>query len=211
MTRRKSGKAAEHALQQLLAGGAADLHEALERGADAVPAGDEMAVLAPAEHPGDGAEIVERLGAEAAGRARAELQPGQLGQRAGGVIVGDQAGMIGEPAIGGLGDAGERLHGFVELGIARLRFVGAAQAVAEHAGRQQFHMGERGAAVGVVGGDHLALLGHAQAAGDRAGGLGLDGAAGGRAAAADRAAAAVEIGDLDIELCGRRAPARSAP
>src|SRR5262245_47834962 len=61
-------------------------------------------------------------------------------------------------------------------------------------------MGERGAAVGVVGGDDLALLGHAQAAADRARGLSLDGAAGGGAAATDRAAAAVEIGDLDVEL-----------
>ena len=59
-------------------------------------------------------------------------------------------------------------------------------------------MGARGAAVGVLARYNLALLSDAHAPVDRAGRLCRDGAAGWRAAPADRAAAAVEEPDLDV-------------
>src|SRR5690606_19725292 len=60
----------EHLGQQRTPGRAADGDEGIERRADAVPAGDEMPVLAPGEHPRDGAQVRQFLGAEAAGGAR---------------------------------------------------------------------------------------------------------------------------------------------
>ena len=59
-------------------------------------------------------------------------------------------------------------------------------------------MGARGAAVGILAGDDLALLGDAHAAIHCAGRLGGDGPARRCAAAADGTAAAVEEADLDV-------------
>ena len=70
-----------------------------------------------------------------------------------------------------------------------------AQHMLDHRGAQQFDLIRRRAAVRVLEGHDLALLGDAKLAADRARGRGGDGASGGSAAAAHRAAAAVEEGD----------------
>ena len=54
----------------------------LAGGAQAVPSGQVNACLAPAEDPRNGAQVVERLGAQAAlGGTRADRQQADLGQR----------------------------------------------------------------------------------------------------------------------------------
>src|SRR2546429_6393898 len=70
----------------------------------------------------------------------------------------------------------------------------------EHAGGEQLRLVGGGAAVRILERHHLPLLREAEPALDRAGGLGGDGAAGGRSAPADRAAAAVEKGDRHAAL-----------
>jgi hypothetical protein len=75
-----------------------------ERGAKAVPAGDHVAVLAPGEHPRDGAQVVKAAGAEAAGGARADLQQSELLDRAGGLEVGQETGALEQVAIGAEGN-----------------------------------------------------------------------------------------------------------
>src|SRR2546429_7342759 len=70
----------------------------------------------------------------------------------------------------------------------------------EHAGREQLRLVGGGAAVRILERHYLPLLREAEPALDRAGGLGGDGAAGGRSASADRAAAAVEKGDRHAAL-----------
>ena len=88
--------------------------------------------------------------AETAGRPRAYLQQRQLlDRRWPAAIIGDQAGIVGEPVIGGLGDACEGLQRVVEIGVvAWSSGSGRDRAVGDDAGRQQFHLGERRAAIG---------------------------------------------------------------
>ena len=91
--------------------------------------------------------------------------------------MGDEAG------IGGARGAGQRLHDVVELALRLERLLALGfQRMLEHARGEQLHLIERRALIGIFIRDHLALLGDAEAAPDRAGGLGGDGAAGRRAA-----------------------------
>ena len=69
--------------------------------------------------------------------------------------------------------------------------------------RQLLELAQRDRRVGVVGGDHLALLGQLEAAVDRARGLGEDRPVRRSATPADRAAAAVEQGQLESVPAGR--------
>ena len=62
---------------------AAIFKEAFERGAKPIPAGEQMAVLAPGEHPWTGAQILDALGAEPPRRARTQLEQRQFFNRAG--------------------------------------------------------------------------------------------------------------------------------
>ena len=64
-----------------------------------VPAGDEMAVLAPGEDPGNGAEILDALGAETPRRAAADLEMRQFLDRARRLEIADKARVLGEFAI----------------------------------------------------------------------------------------------------------------
>ena len=96
-------------------------------------------------------------------------------------------------------DSASMMSSNSRFGLQRLFALGF-QRMLEHARGEQLHLIERGALVGIFVRDHLALLGDAEAAADRAGGLGGDGAAGRRAAAGDRAAAAMEEGDRDALL-----------
>ena len=170
--------------QQRLALLAAHLEQAVQSAAHAVPAGDDVAVLRPGEHPGDGAQIAERPRAEAARRARADIEQRDLLERARRLEILDEAGMGDEAGIGGAAGAGQRLQDVVELALRLQRLLALGfQRMLEHARGEQLHLIERGALIGIFIGHHLALLGDAEAPADRAGRLGGDGAAGGRAAA----------------------------
>ena len=177
--------------------------------AHAVPAGDDVAVLRPGEHPGDGAQIAQRPRAESARRARADIEQRDLLERARRLEILDEAGMGDEAGIGGARGAGQRLQDVVELALRLQRLLALGfQRMLEHARGEQLHLIERGTLIGIFIGDHLALLGDAEAPADRAGGLGGDGAARRRAAAGDRAAAPMEEGDghagLGADACQLR-------
>ena len=90
--------------------GATGREEVVERVAQPIPAGQHMAVLAPGEDPGNGAQIVNALGAETAGRARADLQERQFLDRACGVEIAEQGLVLGQLAIGLEGQAGDFLN-----------------------------------------------------------------------------------------------------
>src|SRR5437773_40987 len=97
--------------------------------------------------------------------------------------------------------ASPRLHRLVELGCGDERLLALGfEGMLEHAGREQLRLVGGGAAVRILERHYLPLLREAEPAVDRAGGLGRDGAAGGRSAPADRAAAAVEKGDRHAAL-----------
>src|SRR5207302_6583139 len=105
----------EHPLEQRLAPAAADLEERRQPRAHAIPARDEVAVLRPGEHPGDGPQVGQSPGTEAPGRPRPDVQEGNLFQGTGRLEVRHETGMVYEAAIGGVRRARERLHRFVEL------------------------------------------------------------------------------------------------
>ncbi len=168
-----------------------------------------MAVLAPGEDPGNGAQILNALGAETARRARADFQERQFLDRACGMEIAEQGLVLRQLAIGLERQAGDFLDRLLMLGIeAQFRFFAGFQRVNQNARGQHFEIVQRGAAIGEFGGDDFALLGHAHVAIDRACGLGGNGAAGRRAAAAHRTAAAMEEADVDARLACRRACSR---
>ena len=101
-----------------------------------------------------------------------------------------------ETGIGGARGPGQRLQDVVELALRPQRVLALGfERMLEHARGKQLHLVEAGSLIGVFVRDHLALLGDAEAAADRAGGLRRDGAPRRRAAAGDRAAAAMKEGD----------------
>ena len=109
--------------------------------------------------------------------------------------------MTHQPVVGGVCRSRHRLHRLVEFGrgderVLALRF----DRVLEYAGGEQLRLVCRRAAVGVLGGDHLPLLGDPQAPLDRPRGLGGDRATGGRAAPTHRPAATVEKRDRHAAL-----------
>ena len=72
----------------------------LERRAHAIPAGDHVPVLAPREHPRNGAQVVKAAGAKPAGGPRADLEQRQFLDRAGGLEIGQEARPFEQVAIG---------------------------------------------------------------------------------------------------------------
>ena len=106
----------------------------------------------------------------------------------------------------------ERLHGLVEFVHRHERRLALrAQHVLDHRGAQELDLIGRRAAIGVLEGHDLALLGDAELAADRSRGRGGDGAAGRRAAAAHRSAAAVKEGDRHPVLAPEPRQTDSAP
>ena len=164
-----------------------------ERVADAVPAGQHHPRLRPAEHPGDRAQILDPVGLGAARRAAADLQAGDLGDRGHLAEEGAEAfRAIDEVAIGVERGVGQPVH---RRGEGRVLGVGqplGLEAGEQGGGRHRFEVRHGGVAGAVFARDHLALLGDADAALDRARWLRADRREGGAAAAPDRPAAAVE-------------------
>ncbi len=97
----KAARTIEHVLEQELPLLAAILEEAFERGAEPIPAGDHMAVLAPGEDPGNGAKILDALGAEAPRRTAADLEMRKFLDRARRLEIANEARILGQLAIGG--------------------------------------------------------------------------------------------------------------
>ncbi len=86
-------------------------------------------------------------------------------------------------------------------GLGRLDLVlVVGQAGFQRGGEQHFQVAAAGIRVAVLGGNHFALFRQADLAGDGAGRLGQDGVVGRTAAAADRAAAAMEQAQADAVL-----------
>ena len=61
----EAARAIEHVTQECHSLAAARNQEVIEGIAKAIPAGEQMAVLAPGEDPGNGAQVADALGAEA--------------------------------------------------------------------------------------------------------------------------------------------------
>jgi hypothetical protein len=100
-----------------------------------------VTILAPAEHPWDGSQVVERLAAVAPRRPRAELQQRDLANRTCRLVIGHEVRMLDQSAIDGMRYARQCLHGFMEFrlvaGLLRL----PRQAMREHARDQELEMG----------------------------------------------------------------------
>jgi hypothetical protein len=73
-----------------------------------------VAVLRPGEHPGDGAKVGQRLGAETARGARADIEQGDFFDPTRSLEILDEAGMGDEPSIGGARAPGRRLQDVVD-------------------------------------------------------------------------------------------------
>ena len=96
----EAARPVEHVAEQREALGATGREEVVERGAQTIPAGHHMAVLAPGEDPGNGAQILNTLGAEAARRTRADLEERQFLDRACRMEIIEQGLVLRQPAIG---------------------------------------------------------------------------------------------------------------
>src|SRR5207244_1390625 len=108
-----------HGGKQALASGARARGRVLEvlahGAAEAVEAGDALAALAPAEHPGDGAQVLDAVAALARRWAAADVQLGDLVDGCGLAEVADEARRaVDEVAVGGEGPSRQVLHRFVK-------------------------------------------------------------------------------------------------
>ena len=163
----------------------------LHRRAEAAPARQADAALAPGESPGDGAQVFDGAGGLARGRARADVELGDLAQGGGGEEpVGKAGGVVDDAAVGGEGGFAER-GGCLQEGL-RCGAGGVQQRGLQRGGHQRLQVAPADLGMGVLGADDLALLGQADLPAHGARRLRQDGLVAGPAAAADRAAAAVE-------------------
>jgi hypothetical protein len=174
----------------------------LDGRAEAVPAGQGEAALAPAETPGNGAQVFDLLRGLARGRARADVEFGDLADRRGAEeVFGEAGGVVDQGAVGrhaGFRQLGRGLQKGLGGGLGRLQQRGF-----QRGGDQGFQVAPADFGVGVFGADHLALLRQADLPAHRAGRLRQDGLVARAAAAADRAAAAVEHAQLDVVRVGQ--------
>src|SRR3569623_2598588 len=177
-----------------------------ERGADAVPCGQGVARLRPAEHPWDRAYRRLRAAAfVAVARARADVEQTDLaaGRRLVEIIERARR-AVGELAIPAFARRGELVHdGEVILAVGDA--VGDEIAArAHHAGDAHGELVHRRLAVAVFVRQHLALLGELDLTLHRARRLREDGFMRGAAAASHRAAAAVKYTALHAARAGDR-------
>ena len=218
----KNGQRPMERPQALEARPAAAIEVRLERGPDPVPARQVRPRLRPGEDPRDGAEAVEpdlrrrgrcprgvvRRGRAPAGsgdRPRTESEPRDLGDRRGTGEHPKEPGHVDEAAIRGPRERRElgEDEGAVGRRAVDRRLVLRARRE-ERRGDDLLEMASGDLRAGVVGRDHLALLGEPEPARDRAGRLGEDGPARRTAAAPDRPAAAVEQRQRDAVAAGHR-------
>ncbi len=201
-----------HALQQLEAVGVG-VEEGLHPAAEAIPAGQRHAALAPRKAPGNGAQIGNGAGGLARGRTAADIELGDLGNGGGAIeVIGEFRGLVHQLAVGrhgGFGQGGSCVEK-ARRGLARglgLR----QQRGLQRGGHQGFEVAQPDLGIAVFAGDDLALFGQADLAIHRARRLGEDGVEARPAAASHRAATAVEQPQGDamlglelLELLGQR-------
>ncbi len=137
----KQPEVVEHPLKERLASAPPHVEKRREARAQPVPPGDEVTVLGPREHPGNGAQIRERPNSGAARRPRADVQEGDLLDGARRLEVVHEPGVLHQPAVRRVGRARQRLHRFVELGRRDERLLALGlERVLEHAGREQLRL-----------------------------------------------------------------------
>src|SRR5262249_41252121 len=149
--------------------------------------------LGPGEHPRDRAKVLKRLASAAPDRSGADPQTAQLLERAdlgepGGETIGLDELAVSRPG-GRAGPLGQRAAAGSGAPAALLNRWRRRQ---EHGGGHLLEVAASDGRVQVAGEDDLALLGDLEAPGYRSRGLGQDRPVGWPAAAAQRAAAAVE-------------------
>ena len=167
------------------------MQKLVHRATQAEPARQRDAALPPAERPGNGAQILDAGQRLARGRARADVELRDLLQRRGvHEVVGEARRVHHQRAVAAHAGFGQPIGRLQE----RLRYVVARglERAFQHRRHQRFQVAAAEFGVGVLGADHLALLGQADLAAHRARRLRQDGLVAGPAAAPHRAAAAVE-------------------
>ena len=164
-----------------------------ERLAHAIPARQHDARLRPAEHPGDGAQILDPAAFLAAGRARSDLEPGNfLNRRQLAEEIPEPVGAVDQVAIGGEGAVRQLIHRPGKARGIALRNAFRFQTGEQGRAGRRFQIGHGDVARAEFGGDHFALFRDADTALHAALGLGLDRGKGRAAAAPDRTAPTVE-------------------
>ena len=165
--------------------------ELLHGGAEAEPSRQRYPALSPGETPGNGAQILDALVRLAGGRARADVEVGNLlDGRGGEEVVREPRRLVDHLAIGGharhrqLGRCLQK--GGVGLGLGR------EQARFQACGHERFEVATADFRVGVFGGNDLALLGQSDLPVHGARRLGENGLVARASAAPHRAAAPVE-------------------
>ena len=97
----------------------------LDGAGKSVPAGQQHAALRPAEHPGNGAQVLDPPGGLARSRTAADVELGDLGDRRGHAEVLEKTRrVVDQPAIRPIGIGAERIH---DLGVALRRRVGGVR------------------------------------------------------------------------------------
>ena len=198
---RKNGHSLMHALQQRHAAPGACSRNAVDRRAEAEPAGQGDAALAPGKAPGDGAQVLDAAVGFARGRARADVELRDFGdRRRGEEIVGEARRLVDHRAIGGHAVDRER-RGRVEKLLRRhLRF--RQQRGLQARGHQRFQIAAADLGICVFARNDLALFGQADLSLHGAGRLGQDRLVARAAAAAHHAAAAMEQAQRDSGVFG---------
>ena len=128
------------------------LQIAVDRRAEAVPAGQHQPALRPAEHPGNGAQVFDALGRLARGRAAADVEGGDFGNDGGlPEISGETGSVVNQIAVGVESAFGKFIHDAVELpGRFDAVFV-VGQAGFDGGGKQHFEIAPAGIRVAVLG------------------------------------------------------------
>ena len=149
----------------------------LHRRAEAVPARQHHPALRPAEHPGDGAQILDALLLGARRRTAADVEGGDLLQHGGFAEVGVEAlGLVDQRAIGAEGVRRQLLHDGAP-GLWHRAF-DLQQGRLEGGSGQGLEIAPADLGVGILAADHLALLGDPDLALHGARRLGQDGIVG---------------------------------
>ena len=188
----EGGPLGVHLAQQVQTRLAPGCAEGPHRRAEAVPARQHEAALAPAEHPGDGPQVRDGPAALPAGGPGADVQAGDLGDGRGLPEVALEAlGLEDQVPVGRTGLQGEGIHGLAVAGCAAVPRA-LRQAGLQGGGHQHLQVAAPHGGVAVLGGDDLTLLREADLPAHGPGGLGQDGLVGGSATAAHGATAAVE-------------------
>ena len=168
--------------------------------AEAIPARQHQTALRPAEDPRNRAQVLDAVGWLARGRAAADVQLRDLGDHRRFAEVGGEAlGFIDQPAVGLERQLRERVHDRTE-GLRFGLLFQVEQGRFQRSGSEDFQVAATDFRVRVFRGDDFALFGDADLPGNGAGRLREDGLIARAAAAADRAAAAVEQAQANLVL-----------